>query len=222
MTREHAAAKLPTPTTRRLLFAGVVAGPLYITVAAAQALTRTGFDLSRHPVSLLSNGDLGWIQIANFVVAGLLTVAASVGMQRAIGSRPGGTWGPRLLAVYGLSVLAAGLLVADPGAGFPPGTPEVGEVSWHGLGHFLAGGIGFPAMAAACIVLARPLSGSGRSWTPFSVATGVVLLATYGMIASGGGATWTILAFTGGVVLVWLWLTAAATRAGRNLPEGTR
>ncbi|MFI7708138.1 hypothetical protein [Nonomuraea sp. NPDC049480] len=34
----------------------------------AQALTQEGFDPARHPWSFLANGDLGWIQTANFVV----------------------------------------------------------------------------------------------------------------------------------------------------------
>jgi len=42
--------------TRSLLGYGILAGPLYIVVALAQALTRDGFDLSRHPWSLLANG----------------------------------------------------------------------------------------------------------------------------------------------------------------------
>ena len=35
-----------------------------------QAFTRDGFDLRRHPISLLSLGEFGWIQVANFVVCG--------------------------------------------------------------------------------------------------------------------------------------------------------
>jgi hypothetical protein len=49
----------------------------------------SGVDLSRHPLSLLSLGDLGWIQIANFVVTGVLYVACAVGMRRALGPGPG-------------------------------------------------------------------------------------------------------------------------------------
>jgi hypothetical protein len=49
--------------TRSLLGYGIIAGPLYAVVALAQALTRDGFDLSRHAWSLLVNGELGWIQI---------------------------------------------------------------------------------------------------------------------------------------------------------------
>jgi hypothetical protein len=54
-----------TTTTRALLTCGVVTGPLYIAVVLIQALTRDGFDLTRHPASLLSNGDVGWVQITS-------------------------------------------------------------------------------------------------------------------------------------------------------------
>jgi len=48
--------------TKSLLGYGVLAGPFYVIVVLAQALTRPGFDLARHDASLLSNGPLGWIQ----------------------------------------------------------------------------------------------------------------------------------------------------------------
>ncbi len=57
---------LPVRITKSLLGYGVIAGPIYVVVAAAQALTREGYDPTRHAVSQLSNGALGWIQIANF------------------------------------------------------------------------------------------------------------------------------------------------------------
>ena len=42
--------------TKSLLGYGVIAGPVYVVVALAQAVTRDGFDLARHQWSLLSNG----------------------------------------------------------------------------------------------------------------------------------------------------------------------
>jgi hypothetical protein len=48
-----------TSAIKALLTGGVVAGPLFIMVGLLQAFTREGFDLRRHPLSLLSNGDLG-------------------------------------------------------------------------------------------------------------------------------------------------------------------
>jgi hypothetical protein len=37
-------------------------------VGLTQAFTRPGFDFSRHTLSLLENGDLGWIQITSFLL----------------------------------------------------------------------------------------------------------------------------------------------------------
>ena len=66
-----AAATTSKGRTAVLLAAGVVAGPLYVVVSLAQALTRPGFDLSRHPWSALANGDLGWIQMVNLILTGI-------------------------------------------------------------------------------------------------------------------------------------------------------
>jgi len=87
---------------RNLLFCGIVAGPLFIGASLAQAFTRTGFDLARHPISLLGLGSLGWIQIANFVVCGVLYVLGAVGLRAAL--RPGRSqrWGPLFIGITGV------------------------------------------------------------------------------------------------------------------------
>jgi hypothetical protein len=54
-----AASATVSPAKLRILVAyGVITGPLFVGVAALQALTRDGFDRSRHRLSLLSLGDL--------------------------------------------------------------------------------------------------------------------------------------------------------------------
>ena len=108
--------------SNRLLACGVVAGPIYVVVGAVQMLIRDGFDPTRHALSLMSNGDLGWIQVANFLVTGVLVIACSVGMRRAMYPGRGGTWGPLLVGVYGLGLVGAGIFAADPALGFPPGS----------------------------------------------------------------------------------------------------
>jgi hypothetical protein len=109
--------------TARLLAAGVVAGTLFLDVWALQAFTRDGSDSTRHPLSLLSLGALGWIQIANFVVTGWLFVACVVGLRRVLHAARGGTWGPRLVGTFGAGLILAGLFFTDAGAGFPVGAP---------------------------------------------------------------------------------------------------
>ena len=73
-----------TNLTKALLACGIAAGCLYVALGAGQALSRSGFDPTRHPLSLLSNGEEGWIQIANFLVCGALVIACAAGMRRAV------------------------------------------------------------------------------------------------------------------------------------------
>ena len=68
--------------TKSLLGWGVVAGPFYVVVGLAQALLVPGFDLSRHALSLLLLGPLGWIQALNLVLSGLMVLAAAIGFAR--------------------------------------------------------------------------------------------------------------------------------------------
>lgn len=174
-TRTKAAGTTPT-----LLACGVVSGPLYVAVALFQVLTRDGFDLSRHPLSLLSLGDRGWIQIANFVAAGLLAIAFAVGSRRVLHPGRAGIWGPRLLGLYGLGMVAGGVFVADPGAGFPPGAPEGApeQLSWHGAVHAVAPPLAFVSLILACLVVARRFAAAGeRGWASYSVITAVACLA---------------------------------------------
>ena len=170
-----------------LLACGVALGPLFYVVVVAQILTRPGFDIRRHPLSLLSLGDAGWIQIANFMLTGLLAIACSVGMRRALRNAAGGTWGPLLIATYGLGMVVASIFPPDPLLGFPPGAlagipAQMSEHAMlHGVGFFVA----FLSLIAACFVFARRYFVVGNpGWGRYSIATGVItpLLILAGMM----------------------------------------
>jgi hypothetical membrane protein len=200
-----------TRQTRALLACGVVAGPLFLAVALLQALSRDGFDLSRHPLSLLSLGELGWIQIANFVVAGLLSVAFAVGLRRVLHPGRGGTWGPLLVGAYGVGLIGGGVFLADAGAGFPPGAPAGApeQLSWHGILHDLAHVLAFLALIAACFVFTRRFAALGqRGWATYCLATGVALL---GLLAWPDQET-VIVQLAVAIVLGWAWLSVLAAR----------
>ena len=200
-------APAATVHTRSLLACAAVAGPLWAAVSLAQAATREGYDLSRHPLSVLSNGALGWVQITNFVLAGVLTMAGAAGLRRALPSR----WLPRLVAANGAAMLAAGILVMDPADGFPAGTPDgmPATLSWHSLGHMAAGTIAFATSIAACYVLARHFAGAGRRGAAAaSVVAGTALLAGDLWAMSGGAAGSLTLAV--GAITAMLWVSAVA------------
>ena len=200
--------------TKALLACGVVAGPVYLIVGLAQAFTRPGFDITRHDLSLLSNGDLGWIQVANLIITGLLVIASAVGMRQALYDGIGKTWGPLLVGVYGLGLIGAGIFKADPAMGFPIGTPaDAMTISAHGLLHFITGGVGFLALIAACFVFARRFATlHQRGWAAYSVITGIVFFAGFIGIASGSGNSWTVLGLWIGVVFAWIWISVLTRR----------
>jgi Protein of unknown function (DUF998) len=160
--------------TRKLLACGIVAGPLFLVVTLVQAYTRRGFDLARHPISLLSLGDLGWLQITNFVVAGILYLACAIGLRRALEPGRGATWGPRLVGAAGVGLIVAGVFVTDAGAGYPPGAPAGAplKISWHGVLHEVGFLVTTLGMIIGCLVLARRFAALRRpGWVAVSSAT---------------------------------------------------
>ena len=207
--------------TKSLLGYGVIAGPIYEVAVAAQAATRNGFDPTRHAASQLANGDLGWIQIATFLITGAMTVAAAVGIRRALGAGRSSAWASGLIGGFGAGLVAAGFFRADPSDGFPPGTPAgMGEPSWHGMVHFAVAGVGFICLVAACFVLAGRFSRNGESgWAWFSGATGGLFAVSFVALSSGAGGATAILLFTAAVVLVWAWLAAISVKLYRAVGQ---
>jgi len=197
--------------TRALLTAGAVAGPLWAVVSLTQAATREGFDLTRHPLSLLSTGSLGWLQIANFLVAGVLMVAGAIGLRATLAS----VWAPRLLAVSGVGMIAAGVFTMDPADGFPAGTPAgPGTLSWHSYAHFASGSVTFGTLIAGCYVLARFYARSGdRRRSVVSIVAGTALLLGNGWAMAGGKAGSLTLAI--GAISAMLWVSAVCASRRR-------
>ena len=206
-----AAAATPAWVTRALLTCGVVAGPLFVVVAILEILTRPGYDLGRHPISLLSLGEFGWIQIANFVGSGLLTIGLAVGIRRILHGGPGGTWGPLLIGVYGTGLIVAGVFVPDPAWGFPPGSPDgvPSQLSWHSTLHGVGFVSAFSALSLACLVFARRSMALGqRPLAAYAVITAAVAMTLAGWPGTDGAAVRYFVA----AVIVWTWTVVLALR----------
>ncbi len=157
MTKTTSQALQPNQLTKMLLTAGAVAGPLFLLIALIQGLTRQGFDLSHQPISFLSLGDLGWIQIVNFVLTGLLVLTFAVGVRRVLRGKPGGTFGPIGLAGLGLGLIIAGLFPPDAGFGYPIGTPDGTplDATYRSIMHGIGFTMSFVFFVLAAFVFAR-------------------------------------------------------------------
>jgi Protein of unknown function (DUF998) len=200
-----------TRRTRMLLACGVLAGPSFLVANLIQMTARDGLDPAAHPISMLSVGDLGWIQIANFVAGGLLFLAAAFGMRTAL--RPGraSVWGPRLIGALGVALVWGGVFVVDPAYGFPPGTPPGApdHASWHAMLHTIGPVVGFYAPVAACFVFARRFRDLGqRGWAAYCLATGVASPVV--AIAAFPAGDYRLL--FAGLVLALVWASVIAAR----------
>ena len=208
--------------TRALLACGLVAGPLWWAVVLVQMVTRPGFDVRRHAISLLSLGDVGWIQVINFIVAGTLLVAGALGMRRALDGGRGGAWGPPLVGAFGLGLIGAGLFAPDPLNGFPPGTPtSPGQLSVHGALHLLFSSASFLSLiVVASVVFARRFAAlAQRGLAVYAVAAGVCVLAAWAALAvTAAGSSVVNVAFPAAVALSWALITVVAAQllAGRD------
>src|SRR5215467_2769989 len=163
--------------TRLLLLCGAIAGPFFIFVLLVQDYTRPGFDPRLDLLSLLSLGDWGWVQITNFILAGLLNLLYAVGLWRRLHPGRGGTWGPILIAMYGFGLVVVGIFRTDPANGFPPGVPAATHPSWHGAIHALGALFVFLLLAAALLVFVRLfLAWKERWWAVYCLASAVLFL----------------------------------------------
>lgn len=204
--------------TRSLLGYGVVAGAFYLAVGLVLALTRDGFELSRHALSLLTLGERGWMQRANFIVTGAMTAAAAVGFARALAPSPAARRAGVLLGTYAAALVASAIALPDPMGGFPPGVDAVSTSS--GVLHFVAGAVGFVALVAAALVVAPWFLERGAKrtaiWSYVAAAiivAGFVLGGALAMSSAGVFALWLA------VVAGWVWLAGASIRIYGTVPH---
>lgn len=201
----------PDARARPLLICGVLVSPLFFLLVFGQAFTRQGFDIRRAPLSLLSIGDLGWIQIANFIGTGVLALAFAAGLRSLFRGRTGGTWGPLLIGIYGLGLIVAGVFHPDPGYNFPPGVGAPAGMLPTTSGHAALHAAGFLIVVAslivACFVFARAFRSIGWSrLSLYSAATGVGTP----LLLVAGLATNTLPLITAMAVLAFSWVSVIA------------
>ncbi|MBO4270349.1 DUF998 domain-containing protein [Microbispora triticiradicis] len=163
-------------TRLRTLLACGFAPLLFLLVILADGALQPGYDSIDRWGSELSNGEWGWVQIANFVITGLLTAAFAVGVRRSLGSGPGSRAIPVFTGILGFCLIVGGVFVTDPNPGFPPGVQPPAEPTLHAWIHNLNL---FPAWAALTVAILmaayRAMSRKeGAAWTLITLAAGVL------------------------------------------------
>ena len=207
----------------------MAAGPVFVAVFLLEGAVRDGYRPHRHPVSSLALGPRGWVQTANFVVAGTLFLAGADGLARADDPAASSTAVPALIAAAGVGLIGAAAFPTDPVNGYPPGTPDAPtQPSRTGTIHNLAAlpvFLGLPA--AALISGSRSWRAGERRFGLYSAGTAVIMLTTMGMAGAGFGQAPRLVNLGGlfqraSIVSGFSWLTVLSGQALRRMPTGQR
>jgi len=203
--------------TNALLLCGAASGPLFILAVLVQAFTAPGFDIRGDLISLLSLGPRGFVQIANFMLCGVLNLLCAIGLWRTLHGGPSGTFAPVLVGLHGLLLVVVGVFVTDPVNGFPPGSVTPATPSLHGIIH--AGGAlwVFVTCAAALAVLTRHfLFRREYGWAAYCAASSVLMLVTF--FGSFGLRTDSALLLDASLAIGWMGVSVVAMKllAGRT------
>jgi hypothetical protein len=156
-----------------LLACGVIGAPVNIAVFTVEGALRPGYSAIRDYTSFLSLGPDGWINVANFIVFGVLMTAFAAGVTTVIRTGPAAPAGPILLGVSGIGLMAAGLFVADAASG---------AATTHGSLHIAASVLFLAAMTAACFVFGGhyKLVPNGARFAMYCRVTGVAFAVLFG------------------------------------------
>lgn len=130
-------------------WAGMIGPALFVTTFLIEGWLRPGYDPFSMYVSALSLGPRGWVQVANFVIFGMLLLIFTRGVAARFQSGKASRGG-----VIILMIIAVGYFVSGPFVMDPANTPT-DQMTFHGLIHGIAGGIVFSLMPIVCFVFLR-------------------------------------------------------------------
>lgn len=199
----HADTTLDEPTgRRRAAWAAAIAGPAFAAAVVIQAATRDGFSLAEHPLSLLAHGPGGAVQTAAFLIAGIVFITCvTIWLRTRATDEP--VWSVRLIGLFGICLVVAGLFPTDPYNGYPAGANET--TTSIGALHNAAAGLGGFALVIAAIIAARHQWRAGhrrRAVTYWLAAAGPLVISGIGFAVDD-----LRIAFAGGAI-AWIWASA--------------
>ena len=200
---------------RPLLWFGVVGPPLFVLVFLLDGFIHPRYNAVSDLVSELSRGELGWLQIANFLVLAVAMLAFAVGVRWGVERGVGSGTGSLLFAVMGTGLIVAGVFVSDAHGNGVLHTRSGSIHEWASLPVF-------GSLALACFVFAGRFQGWMRN---YSVASGVLFLVLVVAMVVGenlfniGGLLQRVALVVG---FAWTTVLALMLRAEVAIPEERR
>ena len=193
--------------TKVLLISGSIAGPSFTAGWIIEGINRIDYNPVRQSISSLSRGPYGWIQVANFICTGLLTLAFSIGIRRILKSRRSPILGSLLIGIIAIGLIIGGIFKGDKSI----------HLSYQSLLHWFSAALVFLGMPISCFVFATLFVKWGEfGWGIYAKVTGflftiaglIFVLAVF--IQKAGLADYVGLLQRVTITIGWIWLTLLA------------
>ncbi len=173
--------------TKTLLLFGPLGSALFIIIFLIEGATREGYSTFRFPISSLSIGELGWIQITNFIISGSLIFLFAFGLRNGLLPSKDSKWIPRLIGAAGLGLIGAGIFTSDPVFGYPMTAPlAIAQFTIHGHLHDFFSIFVFVCLPISCFKYQKRFTIlNEQRWSLYSLLTAITMLITFVLAGIG-------------------------------------
>ena len=158
-------------TTKLLLACGCAGCLFFIILFTIQGQLREAYSVLKFPISSLSIGEWGWIQVVNFLISGFLIFLFAIGFRRATPLLKNSLRTSRLIAAVGLGLFGAGLFSSDPIYGYPVNEPlKLAQFTITGHLHDLCSIFVFVCLPIVCFkMLKRFKELNNKKWVIYTL-----------------------------------------------------
>jgi hypothetical membrane protein len=164
-----------------LVACGILGPVLFVLIFLAEGIIRPGYDPLQYPISSLSIGERGWVQVCSFILTGCLLGSFSFGLYRSqLFAKPNRSV-PWLMALVSIGLAGAGVFSTDAVYGYPSDQPyRNAEWSTHGHLHEYFSIPVFVCIPILCFIARRYFIKKGEQhWATYSAFSGVAMFTTF-------------------------------------------
>lgn len=164
---------------------GAVSGPLFVLTFLIEGVMREHYSQMHTPVSMLALGSLGWVQVTNFLITGVLVLAFATGLWRRYQATRAVSLSAMLLMILALTIIGAGVFPADGISAQPHAAiSQTWRHSLHGiLHHYFAATAFFVLPASSFVMACQFCKWRQKGWAVYSVISGIGSLVFFYLLA---------------------------------------
>jgi hypothetical membrane protein len=201
-------------TTKLLLTCGQLGCILFIVLFLIQGQLRDAYSPLKFPISSLSIGRWGWIQVTNFLISGSLIFLFAIGFRRATPLLKNSLWTSRLFGAVGLGLFGAGLCSSDPVYGYPMSEPiRIAQFTITGHLHDFFSILVFVCLPICCFKMRNRFKEfNNKKWATYTLISVIGMLTCFIIAAVGFKQVSGLVEFAGvfqrlTIIFGFVWLT---------------